>query len=627
MKKGRKWLAFLLALVLVAGTISTGKLAVTAQEQETETTTEQFTTSKSKTATNLDENYESNVTLSLPSAEETLVTDVVFVLDKSTSTEVVTLVLEMLEDLKEQVDSTNESKVNVGIVIFNKEANVANNGDFYDLTTQLGDINASYDCDDIQTAESIAEAMSVNISSGTNMHAGLVVAQEMLENDTEVDDSRKYLILISDGLTYLFDNNGTTTSIVTRTNYSNGTYIDQEAISAWENKYEQSATIKEITGYDDDITAVTVFLNQIKAWANADGDTYYHEYGTATDESTKTLTTEDILDDDNVYGHANNVETALYLSATLFEELAEKYNCYAIDNATVNGTVSETYKFGPEFMAYLASLTGNGSTVDFSEIGNDILYLLDAGSTVVDVIGYGTDNEGNEYDFDFVDNAENLTLTVGGVTYTTTKVTSGLDENETSRYTFTCDGVTATNGAEAPFVLHYYKNGTDGASDECFVWDINVPVTNFATVQLTYTVVLTNPQTTDGTYGTYCSDGSDNYTELYTNKVATLYPVDSNGNEGDPEEFQKPTVSYTVETTSTETEDTTEPDTETEDTTEPDTETDDTTSEVETETDDTTSVPETGDTTNIWLPMFGLIVALAGLVSIGYEFFKKKIRI
>lgn len=38
---------------------------------------------KSKTATNLDANYESEVTLSLTSAEEQLETDVVFVLDES----------------------------------------------------------------------------------------------------------------------------------------------------------------------------------------------------------------------------------------------------------------------------------------------------------------------------------------------------------------------------------------------------------------------------------------------------------------------------------------------------------------------------------------------------------------
>ena len=97
-----------------------------------------------------------------------------------------------------------------------------------------------------------------------------------------------------------------------------------------------------------------------------------------------------------------------------------------------------------------------------------------------------------------------------------------------------------------PYEVTYYANGSDEAAGEHFVWAINVPVTNFAPVELTYTVKLTNPHTEAGTYGRYDEDGSENYSGLYTNKDATLNPVDSNGYKGDSEKFQKPTVSYTV---------------------------------------------------------------------------------
>lgn len=60
-------------------------------------------TSKSKTATNLNASYESQVTLSLPSSEEALVSDVVFVLDKSTSAALEEQALEMLSNLKAQL--------------------------------------------------------------------------------------------------------------------------------------------------------------------------------------------------------------------------------------------------------------------------------------------------------------------------------------------------------------------------------------------------------------------------------------------------------------------------------------------------------------------------------------------
>ena len=91
--------------------------------EETELSTEEWDVSRSKTATELNELFESQVTLSLPSAEKQLVTDVVLVLDKSTSTDLENQVLNILEDLKSQIEGTG-AKINVGVVIFNKVANV-----------------------------------------------------------------------------------------------------------------------------------------------------------------------------------------------------------------------------------------------------------------------------------------------------------------------------------------------------------------------------------------------------------------------------------------------------------------------------------------------------------------------
>lgn len=59
------------------------------------------------------------MTLSLPSAEEALASDVVFVLDKSTSAKMEEQALKMLTALKEQTEKT-KAKVKVGVVIFIK---------------------------------------------------------------------------------------------------------------------------------------------------------------------------------------------------------------------------------------------------------------------------------------------------------------------------------------------------------------------------------------------------------------------------------------------------------------------------------------------------------------------------
>ena len=90
-----------------------------------------------------------------------------------------------------------------------------------------------------------------------------------------------------------------------------------------------------------------------------------------------------------------------------------------------------------------------------------------------------------------------------------------------------------------------------------FVWTINENVSNFAPVQLTYTVKLTSPRTAAGTYGVkdLNGDGIVDGTEstkvvdgdaLYTNKEAKLVPVNSAEEPGQPLLFPKPSVSYTI---------------------------------------------------------------------------------
>ena len=513
----------------------------------------QWETSKSKTATNLekqsDGTYTSDVTLSLPAAEEPLVTDVVFVLDKSTSAALEDQALEMLEDLKNQLDAT-KAKINVGVVIFNKVANVANGGDFYDLSTHYEDIE---------------KAIRQDISSGTNMHAGLLAGKAMLDADTSVDASRKYLIFVSDGNSYMYGAEPTVTAYYWMNDGSPYFSFDNYA---WNFKYKNNNAAPD---------SWATWLNQIGTIIDAETDgnraieieyngeaaktlIKYRTPGTAefNDRTNVPAALATAADNLAVNTYATNVDRSLYYSYQVYAEAQKNgYHCYAMTAASS----TSSYAWASGFMEYLAG----GKEVSFDEIENDIYYLLDAGSKVVDVIGKGTYGTTNKfaYDFDFVNDAKNLTLTVGKTTYTTAVSNQTLFANETARYTFTADGVAAKNNAEAPFVLHYYANGQDGRSDECFVWDINVPVSQFKTVQLTYTVKLTNPQTEIGVYGVYDKDGIVDETKetanekqvtldsLYTNVSATLYPIDSDGNEVQPEDFFRPCVSYTVGETGT----------------------------------------------------------------------------
>ena len=487
----KKLFAILLALIMMLTTVSA--MAAAAPEK--------WDISKSKTATNLDANYESKVTLSLPSAEEPLVSDIVFVLDKSTSAQLEQQALDMLGKLKVHVEETGAT-VKVGVVIFNKVANVANDGKFFNLATEYDGIEA---------------AIKQEIKSGTNTHAGLLAGKKMLDDDKSVENNRKYLIFVSDGITYMYDKEAKIVPYYWMND--NSPYFSKDPYS-WQFKYLNN------NAPDD----WSVWIKVVEAAMSA-------EAGNAPDpvpyDSTLNVEIGTLVSAEMKY--TTSVDRALYYSYQTYQAAKNAgYNVYAM---TADSGADTTYPWGPSFMNYLAG----DKKVDFSEIRNDILYLVGAGSTVTDRMGKTAD-----YDFDFINSAANLSLKVGKTAYAVSAKTDSLNEHEMARYLFTSDGVVAANKAEAPFVLHYYAKGTDGAGDECFVWDINVPVSNFAPVQLTYKVKLTNPKTASGTYGTYDKDGSKDYEGLYTNNYAVLIPKNSSGDTGADETFNKPTVSYTV---------------------------------------------------------------------------------
>lgn len=438
--------------------------------------------SKSKTATNLDENYKSEVTLSLPAADEQLVSDVVFVLDKSTSTEVQDSALTMLEDLSTQIAATN-AKVKVGVVIFNKQAH---------QVLKLTELTADNMTD-------IEGAIKKEISSGTNTHAGLLAGKEMLDADTEVAANRKYMVFVSDGITYMYNENPTAIGL------QNG---DKTSIFAgpdnWNTKY----------GNDDAPADWNAWLTDVGKQIEADGDDYDYSYDGNYEQ---------YISYGDRTNHAMSIDKALYLTNQVYQEIQKAgYHCYAMTAGTGTG-----YAWGPSFMKYLS----NNENVSFDNIQNDIYYLLDEGSRVEDYMGYVAGEDG--YNFDFVNDASALSMKVDEQTY----AAESLGNNQ---YGFALNE--QTGGYD--YILTY--DAGNKLDTEHFVWDINVPVSQFEPVQLTYTVELTKPQSKEGIYGQYDADGSEGYNGLYTNNSATLYPVDSNGDEGVPENFAKPTVSYTV---------------------------------------------------------------------------------
>lgn len=463
--------------------------------------------SKDKTATELDNNFNSRVTLSLPSAEKELVSDVVFVLDKSSCEEdVTTEALAMLADLGASVKDTGAS-IKVGAVQFAGRAVVS---------CELTEL----------TEEAIAEGGAIHnglktqaTSGGTNLQAGLLEAQKMLEADTDVEDSRKYVIVITDGLTRQFlAEDGTLMAIY------NG--LDADGGRVWGSPSGWCVA----NGFVDGVYGIpggnwNTYYAAVKANVAKDGNTYAHDYDVygSTPEG-ENIPVSYVPQGKTSLTHALCLDRAIYEADKVYSELeAANYHCYAVfaDDSTTN-------ELGKAFVEYL----NDGSVLDFDMIQNDIYYLLDAGSQVVDIVGQGKDNKGNDYNFD-VANLDNMTITVGGAELNKEMIQPAEFPGSTTYGFF--KGEIADGNYD--FVVTYYPEGVadaDGETREHFVWSINVPVGNFAPAQFSYDVHLTNPQTAKGEY------------KVETNVEAVLTPVDSNGTAGKPETFPVPELTYEV---------------------------------------------------------------------------------
>ena len=466
--------------------------------------------SRSKTATKLDTStWTSNVTLSLPSAEEKLASDVVFVLDgsSSASTDVVNKSFELLDELKTAADDSGAA-VNVCVVKFKRQAFKS---DWYDLSKDFDGIKA---------------AMGKEYSGGTNIHAGLLAGQEALGEHTDVAAGRKYLILISDGSTYLYskDGNWASDTPFTRTYYTKENYKGA-AGGFWDNgmyepnNYPEVNVVRPTT--TSDVAAWQAYLNDVEernAESNGDDYDYHCNYDLNFNQG---IPSDDFKSQPCVQRSANNRDMAFYYADQVWQEIKNAgYNAYSIatkDGSAGAGNADDSHSF----MNYL----NGGEILNFSDIQQEILYAVSAGSTVTDTIG-------EKFDF-----ADIKSLTVGGKPLTMVK------DGENVWYFGNDETAGATN--------YRFKVVYDSAKDK-FVWTINENVSNFAPVQLTYTVQLTKHETDPGTYGVEDLKGEKTLSDaeaekaLFTNESAVLNAINSAGAPLKPLDFPKPSVSYTV---------------------------------------------------------------------------------
>lgn len=518
-----------------------------------------------KTATELDENLETKVTLSFPGKREAEASDVVFVLDKSGASaqaDIYKQAKEFLEQISQKAKADGLD-IKVGVVLFNRVGNIQQ---------PLTDVVTGYD--------DILNAMNSSLHSGTNMDAGLLAAKSILDADTAVKAENKHVILISDGATYLYCKNGDYTKPYTRSfgdptkqtnpeTHAAYPYGSNKMGGIWEwqsREYNLKNDWKKFSDGSNFIFSQAMkspeklgeylkyyrdqYENSDKNWAQ-----YDYEY---TDDARNNGTTNPIPVDVNA---PCNIDVAFWSTDDTFQSMVNAgydMNVYYKNAADFDGQV---------FLQYLTRNSNSSQLdTDFADIKAKLVDKIAAGSTVEDFIGA---------DFDFINDPAKISLTANGEKLAPEKIDDGaygFGKLANGSYRFTLD----------------YVNG----DQEMLKLTLNEAASPSKPVVLEYSERLVNMPTEPGTH------------TLKVNESATLHPVDGNGMPGDAYEFPVPEVTYTVAAPEPKPEPEVKP-------TKPSDK-----KPVKTTKGEKGTMPMTGDTFSI-LPVIGLVVAGAAVCVAG----------
>ena len=431
-----------------------------------------------KTATALNEAKNTTVSLEIGATEEHPVSDVVFVLDKSTSVDVKDAAENMLDELMNRVNP-DESTINVGVVVFNN--NASNEGYCLELT-ELND----------NSYAQVQEIFGKSLSSGTNIEAGIRAGMAMLAGDTGTKTENKHLVLVTDGVTYLWGTGAPKTtfselgnSIATGTDYLNTDYHYRD--TNWDAYRNAKQWMSDnAAGIQADVAEYEV-------------DCQFNGTSIVTNLRKDSGTNFIPAGEDHPY---TALEIATYKAGQAWEDAYEAgYQLYAY----ADQKYTDQYPWGPNFIAGLYTIGGvsgpvpSDTTGMFDGVKNSILYEIQSG-TVTDEIG--------EY-FNWV-GMDTVKLTVGGVEQTGT-----VDDN------------TMTFGEN--------YSVTYNPDTESFTWDINVPVETGKGLKLTYDLALDTALVE--------SNPPANPAAVPTNESAKLDYESSDGEDNDTLYFPVPTVS------------------------------------------------------------------------------------
>lgn len=522
-----------------------------------------------KTATNLDGSYESEVTLGIeyPQPEYDQTYDIVFVIDRNV------YISESFEDeLREFMDSVGEGHANIGIVCGGRvSALSADQPPSMTTLLELTPLNGR-NFDTIAQAFDDADSDSVEgiNKNVTNLEAGVALATRMLDEAAQVsgsDGSNQCLVLLSGGFVNAWGTEAEGDPCQSF-HFDPGESIDWDKLDEAYGASLSQLTKEGLTSWMGSVR--TRIENDIKQYGNSDVSNVSPDGGPY------------VGIDDTLAG-----EAAVYRLASYYEGLADdgalsSNRLYLFGYGRGPHGQSNESEFVRSAILGLPTICHGDSKAfegdrlvanTFDAIGGLVgsadpnMPDKESSMFVGDVIGFGSDDgHGNAYDFSFVPNQEMLSLQIDGQSYAAYEFA---EENGIRAYFFE-----NSEGEPVNCYLYYLPQGWGSADELAGVEDALAPILGdsssdaesivlmfgvdssgelpfYEEAQLTYRVKLDDPQTTPGTYGTYDEDGSEGYEGLLTNESARLGVVSwtSDGDivYDDIYEFPRPTVSYTVQ--------------------------------------------------------------------------------
>lgn len=529
----KRILACLLALVMLIGIMPVMAMAADAEVAPAF----DWKVSKSKTATDLDASGSTRVTLSLPSAEETLASDVVFVLDTSDCVgEVMNQVSGLVAQLK-AAQKKNKADIKVGVVVFKGSALPMFDGELVSaeeaettLNEMIQKVNAAAEKEEKENV--VLRYLNADknfIYKGSNLHSGLLGAQALLKDDGAVKDSRKYVVTVTDGMTYYWNDKAGSVYAVYNDELEKPTLPENDPYNwhkvnclfyAWQSAHNIGSGYTLLSGFD-----WNDYISGVRSRIAADGDRFVSNLRQVCEKTNRDCSSARYFEGsapikaftdagfhyvplNDGGNHALGIERSVVACLDTYQEMVDAgYQCY-----TLNPDY-DTKTFPGLFTSKLNEMAGvEEGQIKFDAIANTILYAVGAGSTVEDIMGY----DGNNYNFDLVPNS--LILTVGGQS-----LASLQDGN---KYYF---GDADVSKSKYRFMVEYTPANDE---NEKFVWTINEHVSNFSRVQLSYQLRLRDDARTS----------TDGY--FYTNVSATLTPKDSGGKTGINQTFDRPRVTF-----------------------------------------------------------------------------------